>query len=140
MESDRGRFSKPLATLVFVGVLCFLGALFVPSYFAKKRLDRVTECQSNLQHVGKAVESYRADVGSFPATLDQLTQKYLPAVPVCPSGGEGTYVLESGSAAAYNSKGAEDYFFLQCSGSNHTDSSVPSNYPQYDSVQGLIYR
>lgn len=100
----------------------------------------MTACPSNLKNIGTACEMYSADWrGDYPTSMSLLTPNYLKTVPECPSVGEITYRMETG-AVAYNFNGFEDYYFIYCAGPNHTSVSVPANYPQYDSIQGLISR
>lgn len=86
------------------------------------------------------MEMYSTDFdGKYPTGFSLLTPNYLKTIPECPSAGEVSYRASFGNSA-YNTKGYEDYYFLQCSGTNHGSVSMPANYPQYDGIQGLIER
>ena len=87
------------------------------------------------------MEMYSTDFeGAYPSGLDLLTPNYLKTFPECPAAGSVSYRASFGKAAAYNTHGFEDYYFIQCDGTNHGSVSVPANYPQYDGIQGLIER
>ena len=101
----------------------------------------LTACKSNLKNIGTAMEMYSTDwSGKYPEDINMLTPNYLKTIPECPTANEITYTLQTGESAAYNDQGFKDYYFLQCEGENHTNVSVPANYPQYDGIQGLIER
>ena len=101
----------------------------------------MTACKSNLKNIGTALEMYSTDfAGDYPSGLSSLTPKYLKAIPECPAAGSVTYKLTLGPNAPSNEHHFEDYYHVQCTGEHHGSVSVPSNYPQYDAVHGLIER
>ena len=79
-------------------------------------------------------------LSKYPGSLAHLTPNYLKTIPSCPAALKVTYEFETGAGAAYNSKGFQDYYFIKCAGTYHNSVSVPTNYPQYDAIQGLIDR
>lgn len=86
------------------------------------------------------MEMYSTDwVGLYPTGgMASLTPNYLKTIPECPQG--GTYIMEQGKSAKYNTQSYEDYYFVYCKGDAHTSISVPANYPQYNGIVGLIER
>jgi hypothetical protein len=140
-EKKKGGFFSPLVILAFGGVGLLLAWVLVPNYIRAQSRGGITACKSNLKNIGTAFEMYSTDwSGKYPTALSQLTPNYLKTIPECAGAGKVTYTIETGLNAAYNSDGKEDYYFIQCEGSNHTQVSVPENYPQYDGIQGLIDR
>lgn len=86
------------------------------------------------------MEMYSTDnSGHYPSSLDQLVPKYIKELPECEAAGKMSYTLMTGQTA-YNTRGFEDYYLLQCQGSFHTACSIPKNYPQYDGISGLLER
>ncbi|MGV8125313.1 MAG: alpha-2-macroglobulin family protein [Candidatus Xenobiia bacterium LiM19] len=69
--------------------------------------------------------------GRYPEKLSDITPLYLKTIPTCPVAGKDTY------SPSYRSTKDPDYFLVFCSGSYH-QGSCPPNFPQYDSVAGLI--
>ena len=56
--------------------------------------SNLTFCKSRLKDIGTAMEKYSADAaGEYPATLEELIPKYLPAIPECPQNGADAYRL-----------------------------------------------
>ncbi len=131
-----------------VVVVLFLGYLTVtllPNFKRAQGGSDLTACKSNLKNLGTAMEMYSTDwSGHYPVDggpmMTLLTPKYLKALPECPAAGSNTYRAEFGPNIAYNEPSFADYYFIECSTSNHTVVSVPANYPQYDGISGLIER
>jgi type II secretory pathway pseudopilin PulG len=140
-EEKKGGCVSPLFILALLGIFGVLGAIMVPNFIRARSRGQLTACKSNLKNIGTAFEMYSTDwSGKYPANLDLLTPNYLKTIPECPATGDVSYTMKTGSTAAYNTAGFEDYYFIQCEGENHTAVSVPENYPQYDGIQGLIDR
>lgn len=90
-----------------------------------------TGCQSNLRNLGTALEMYSTDhSGRYPARLADTT--YLRAIPTCPVAEADTY------SAGFQSASNPDAYTLVCTGWHHQAVDAPPNYPQYDSVRGLV--
>ena len=128
-----------------IGAVCviILAAILVPNLIRQRAPSNGMACKSNLKNIGTAMEMYSTDYeGKYPRNLSLITPNYLKTIPECPRQGHGSlgYFVQFGVGVPYNTAGFEDYYFLQCEGSNHTSVSVPANYPQYDGIQGLIDR
>jgi hypothetical protein len=100
--------------------------------------SNLTACKSNLKNLGTALEMYSCDYdGHYPPTMTLLTPNYLRIIPECPSAGKDTY------STSYQTRISPDYghsYATDCQGHNHKDAGLPADYPQYNSVQGLIER
>ena len=68
--------------------------------------------------------------GKYPTSLEMITPNYLKVIPTCSSAGTYTY--------KYVCNDNPDVYTMWCSGSYHTTINNMPNYPQYDSIQGLI--
>jgi hypothetical protein len=126
-------------------LLALPAVILVPNFRRARGGGHLTACKSNLKNIGTAMEMYSTDwSGKYPvgggSTMTLLTPKYLKVIPECPAAGTSTYRAAFGTDGGYNSPNFDDYYFIQCSGSNHTVVSVPPGYPQYDGISGLIER
>ena len=127
--------------LTLAALTLVIGALLVPNFIRPRHRNATTACKSNLKNIGTAMEMYSTDYGGlYPPNLALLTPNYLKTIPECPMPESLGYFAEFGPGAAYNTSGFQDYYFLECVGTGHTQVSVPRNYPQYDGIQGLIDR
>lgn len=136
----RGGFTL-IELMIVIAIIAILAAILVPNFIRARAQGQLTACKSNLKNIGTAMEMYSTDwSGKYPSTSDVLTPNYLKVIPECPAAGSVTYDATFGTNAAYNSNGFQDYYFIECAGSNHTSVSVPNGYPQYDGIQGLIER
>jgi len=112
-----------------------LTAILAPNFLRARSSGQYTQCQSNMKNIGTALEMYSTDhSGHYPESLDQLTPDYLRVIPTCAAAGKDTY------SASYKSAQNPDTYEFFCEGSYHSNVGVPSNYPQYNSVRGLISR
>lgn len=119
--------------------VCLLVAAIVPQFFRIHDRAPVAACRSNLKNIGAGLEMYARDWGGhYPSHLDQLVPKYLKDLPECYEAGRMTYRAEFGPDASGNVEHKEHYFVVECAGDAHRDSGLPSNYPKYDSVNGLV--
>jgi prepilin-type N-terminal cleavage/methylation domain-containing protein len=138
----RGGFTL-IELMIVIAIIAILAAILVPNFIRARAQGQLTACKSNLKNIGTAMEMYSTDwSGKYPsAGMALLTPNYLKTLPECPAAGSVTYTggVVFG-ATAYNAANFQDYYFIQCAGSNHTSVSVPANYPQYDGIQGLIDR
>ncbi|GEM_PF-360314 len=92
---------------------------------------KLTGCKSNLKNIGTALEMYSTDhSGRYPLSLAALTPNYLKSIPTCTSSGLRNYAYTSGSVP--------DIYTVWCQGKNHASQNTPENYPEYDSMTGLI--
>lgn len=141
---DQGRGSgcliTPLRIICAASVFLVVSSI-VPLFIRARAQGRLTACKSNLKNLGTACEMYSTDwAGKYPRNLELLTPKYLKTLPECNVAGTFTYRYQTGTGAAYNTKGFEDYYFIYCHGQHHRSTGFPDNYPQYDGIQGLIDR
>ena len=105
-------------------------------------------CQGNLKNLGTALDMYKDDhKGKYPLSLSQLKPKYLRFIPKCPinlkenTPAASYYESIHGlSPEAYKYEVSKDRtsFTMYCKGNNHKSVGIKSNYPQYNSVDGLI--
>lgn len=102
-------------------------------FFKDMSAGQLAGCRSNLRQIGAALEMYATDsYGRYPISLSELAPEYLKSIPVCPSREWGDY--------SYTSKSFPDIYTVWCEGKNHTSENVPEDYPEYDSVTGIIER
>lgn len=76
---------------IVLALLLLIAAIAVPSVRQNLRNKRAARCALNLEALRVAARNYAADRGAPPRALADLVPDYLPALPVCPSG--GTYAL-----------------------------------------------
>lgn len=110
---------------------------------------QLTACKSNLKNIGTAMEMYASDnQGQCPKTLEALTPSYLKSLPECPSAGKQTY------ASSYQVKRkavptdktnnkmptglSSDDYTVFCQGDHHSKAGLPTDYPIYSSLNGLV--
>lgn len=145
LEFSNGKKKSGCSSFIgFLMLLCIcvvLVAILVPNYLRARSGGQLPACKSNLKNIGTALEMYSTDwSGKYPTAMAQLTPNYLRVLLECPSAGSMTYQLHTGTGAAYNTKGYEDYYFVSCSDTNHSAIGLNAGYPQYDSISGLIER
>lgn len=120
--------------MIVIAIIAILASMLVPNLVRAKSRSQLTGCQSNLRNIGNALEMYNVDYkGRYPADFTVLTPNYIKTIPECPAAGSNTY---SSSYAVFT---VPDSFEIGCNGNNH-GGFVPANYPQFNSVQGLINR
>lgn len=121
--------------MIVIAIIAILAAILVPNFIRARAQGQFTACKSNLKNIGTALEMYSTDAsGRYATGLANLTPNYLKTIPTCPSAGSNTYT------AGYTSASNPDAYSVVCSGTNHTAVDALANYPQYNSVQGLIER
>lgn len=115
--------------------------MMVPNFRRDRGGGTLTACKSNLKNMGTAMEMYSTDwSGKYPRSASMLTPNYLKTFPTCPQKFRMSYEFEFGQTATYNTQSFEDYYFIRCTGDDHTLVSVPPGYPQYNGIVGLIER
>jgi general secretion pathway protein G len=62
--------------LVVVAILVVLAAVAVPSYFTYVDYSKRQAAQASARALGNAVEAYHAATGSWPQSLQELTQAH----------------------------------------------------------------
>lgn len=60
-----------------IGGIVVLALLLAPTCTSSKDRSRLTECRSNLTHIGIAMRTYRTDHGDWPASLSALNEAEL---------------------------------------------------------------
>ena len=132
---------KPIFLWVLAGLVLAtgLGFVIVPILLergARSGGGQLPACKSNLKNIGTACEMYSTDfAGHYPPTgkLFLLTPNYLKTIPTCVAASKDTY-----SATYRGSLGSPDAYTFYCAGNNHENAGTPANFPQYNSVAGLI--
>ena len=120
--------------MIVIAIIAILAAILVPNFIRARAQGQFTACKSNLKNIGTAMEMYSTDAsGRYPTNLAGLTPNYLKTIPTCASAGSDTY-----SSTGFTSKSNPDAYTVVCMGGNHTAVDAQGDYPQYDSVQGLI--
>lgn len=140
----RGGFTL-IELMIVIAIIAILAAILVPNFIRARAQGQLTACKSNLKNIGTAMEMYSTDwSGHYPTSsgtaMTLLTPNYLKVIPECPAAGSNTYQAAFGTTAGYNTANFQDYYFINCAGSNHEAVNVPPGYPQYDGIQGLIER
>ena len=73
--------------LVVVLILAALSAIAIPRISQSANNAKANACKTNVDVINSAIEMYNADTGTYPATLDVVTQdiNYFPeGEPTCP--------------------------------------------------------
>lgn len=82
--------------LIVVLILGALAAIAIPRITASSTTAKTNACAANIDIMNSQIELYRANAGSYPATLNALVTdpNYFPdGLPVCPEG--GSYSMSS---------------------------------------------
>lgn len=119
--------------MIVIAIIAILAAILVPNFLRARAQGQLTACKSNLKNMGTACEMYSTDTsGRYPTALANLTPNYMKTIPTCAS---------SGTSANYSYvyTTTPDSYTSWCNGSYHTTVGT-ANFPQYDSVSGLIER
>lgn len=110
MNSRRG-FTL-IELLVVLAIIATLLTLAVPRYFQHVERSKEAVLRENLATMRDAIDQYHADVGTWPPTLESLTEKrylrVLPSDPITersdtwqivppPDGETGVYDIQSGA-------------------------------------------
>ena len=127
-------FQLVVAILSIIIPVFFIVFPFLYSNFNDgKAVGHLTACRSNLKTIGTALEMYSTDNhGRYPAVLSKLTPDYLKSIPTCPLRFHENY--------GYASMTEPDIYTVWCGGKNHASQGIPENFPEYDSMTGLIDR
>ena len=121
--------------MIVIAIIAILAAILVPNFIRARAQGQFTACKSNLKNIATALEMYSTDAqGRYPTTLSKLSedQKYLRTIPTCASAGSDKYT------AAYTSDSNPDRYTVFCQGKNHDAVDAGDDYPQYNSVAGLV--
>jgi prepilin-type N-terminal cleavage/methylation domain-containing protein len=60
--------------LVVIAIIAIMAAALMPAISSSLDRSRVTECRSNLTHLGLALRMYYTDYGAYPGELGALTR------------------------------------------------------------------
>ncbi|MGI5844298.1 MAG: competence type IV pilus major pilin ComGC [Candidatus Xenobium sp.] len=122
--------------MIVIAIIAILAAILVPNFIRARAQGQFTACKSNLKNIATALEMYSTDSqGRYPTKLSKLSdnQKYLRTIPTCASAGSDTY-----SSSGYTSASNPDAYTIYCVGKNHSAVDAAENFPQYNSVAGLL--
>jgi len=121
--------------MIVIAIIAILAAILVPNFIRARAQGQLTSCESNEKNAGTAFEMYSTDnAGHYPTTVTMglLTPNYLKIIPTCPAAGTDTY------STSYTSTSPPDGYSFYCSAVVHSSILGLVNYPEYNSVQGLI--
>ena len=132
-KTDIPGFLVPFVASVAAAAIIFL--YFYVMYLKTGAGGKYNNCQSNMKNIGTALECYRQDNNDlYPPNLAMLTPGYLKTIPTCPSG----KMKRGGYAATYRVRWNYKEYSFYCNGLNHHYVGVPENFPQYNSITGLV--
>ena len=95
MKNHKKAFTL-IELLLVVLILGALAAIAIPKISASSTTAKINACNTNVDILNSQIEMYRADTGSYPATLNALVTdpNYFPdGPPECPEG--GTYTMSN---------------------------------------------
>ena len=120
---------------VFVFALPVMGiiaSIAIPAFIKGRERGQIVSCKTNLKNIATAVEAYALDYqGRYPSRLEYLTQSgYIKTIPTCLTAQKATY--------QYTVTVNPDIYTAWCEGEWHSSYYGMPNYPQYESIQGLI--
>ena len=111
--------------LVVIAIIAILSAALMPALSSAMDRTRVTECRSNLTHIGIALRMFFNDHGSYPDSLEQLASAGLitdDSLLVCTKTGQ-PYHYERPSGAT-----PSDSAVCSCCAPNTPDGQRPHSY------------
>lgn len=124
------RFPTFYEILFIIAILAILAVFLAPNFLKARTNGCLTSCKSNLKNIGTALEMYSTDNHcKYPRRLFQVTP-YLKFIPTCGTAGTQTYV--------YVCSKDQNCYTVYCKGTYHSTITNKANFPQYDSIQGLI--
>lgn len=89
--------------LVVISIISILISVGVVSYLKSIKVSRDSKRKTDLEQIRQALETYRSEEGSYPATAtwssDLVGGDYISAIPSDPK--DGTYTYTKGSGATY---------------------------------------
>ena len=122
--------------MVALAIISILAAIILPHFVRSRYRAYVAACTLNERNLATALESYRADNRSSPATLDVLVQANLGGqinkLPTCPSA--------PGVPYHYDTTAEMDNYTVYCQGyhSKQLPEHTVAGYPQYSAGSGLL--
>lgn len=125
-----------VSMIMVIPIVAILAAILVPNFIRARAQGQTTACKSNLKNIATACEMYSTDnKGLYPDSMSKLTPMYLRFLPTCPSAEADTY-----SATYEVATEPHDAYTFYCRGENHRAAGLPVDFPQYNSMQGLVDR
>lgn len=116
--------------LIIISIPAFF---VVPNYYRARSSGQLCACKCNMKNIGTALEMYFSDnKGLYPYSLGSLTPNYLKVIPTCASAGRDTY------SSSYTLNSSNDIYTIYCNGNFHKVYGFHQNWPQYDSINGLV--
>ena len=86
-----------IEVLIVVAIIGILTAILVANYNDARKNSRDKIRKSELKEMQLALELYKSQNNSYPASLDTLVPTFVPSVPLDPSG--GSYVYSSNNSS-----------------------------------------
>ena len=80
--------------LVVIAIIAILISVGVVSYTRSLKLSRDARRKTDLEQIRQALETYRSELGAYPANTSSLTPDYITLVP--------TYIYTLNSSYTYN--------------------------------------
>ena len=139
-------------TIIIILILITIAGLTLQGFFNFMRSfedGRLCECKANLREISNALEMYANDNnGHYPLSLTLLIPKYTKELPKCKDdylnikyyyqlinkkGG----VPGNAYSMSYKTSDTMDNYTMYCYGNQH-HPFVETNFPQYDSFNGVI--
>ena len=79
--------------LIVIAIIGILIAVSTVSYLTASKQSRDTRRKSDLEQIRQALETYRADVGTYPNDTSLLAPNYITTLPTGPKSDAYTYTL-----------------------------------------------
>lgn len=116
----------------------------LPIYVKGRSTGRLYGCCSNLQNLATAMQMYADDNGGcYPPRMEMITPDYMTHLPACKAH-EAKYDIITRKRPGYNDtyrvNSAYTIFTCYCGSRDHAPDNIPDNYPQYNSIKGLIIK
>lgn len=85
--------------LIVISIIGILVALVSASFLTAQKNARDSRRKTDLEQIRQALESYRAENGSYPLLTDDLTPSYITTLPTDPR--NGTYAYSRTALTTY---------------------------------------
>ncbi|MHC5060834.1 MAG: hypothetical protein ACYTFK_07110 [Planctomycetota bacterium] len=111
MFKIRGKKTKLalIKPLVFVLALMAISVITIPQIARSAQKAKQTDCDKNIEAINWAIETYNAENGAYPATLEDVigtghakTAYFPDGEPQCPLG--GIYIIDAACRTACSHK------------------------------------
>ena len=98
MANTKRRGGYTIVEIIIVAaIIGYLASIAIPNFVEGRKKAVTNACKSNQRQLAGAVISYSADIGSYPASLEQLTPDYIKRQPSCPGNPGSEYYYNSAS-------------------------------------------